>query len=82
MVESHGGRRQKRSADVQRRGSQPEVRNSSSPSSQSGLRAGGEAAPHIQGTEGSGCGEAQGVKMGRSGDGDFADASLWELFLN
>lgn len=63
MVESHGDRRQKGNADVQPGGSQPEVRNGSSPSSQSGLWAGGEAAPHIQGTEGSGCGEAPGLPV-------------------
>lgn len=37
-------------ADVQPGGSQPEARNGSSPSSQSGLWAGGETAPQIQGT--------------------------------
>jgi len=87
VAASHGDGRQKCPADVQPGGSQPEARNISSPSSQSGLWAGGETAPQAQGTgqrvrfwlwgsPGFAC-----VKLGRSGQGDFTDVSFWGLFL-
>lgn len=58
------------------RGSQPEVKSSSSLSSQSGLWAEGEAAPQIKGTGqlGFACGEAPGLcRAGRSGGGNFTE---------